>query len=87
VVRGADADDGRRLAERLRAALAALEVHHDGEAISITASFGVTQIRSSDVDLDDAIKRADRAMYTAKRLGRDRVEIDPGPLRELFPDR
>ena len=83
VVRDTDVNAGRRLAERLRAAVAALEVHHDGEAISLTASFGVTQIRSSDVDLDVAIKRADGAMYTAKRLGRDRVEIDPGPMRDL----
>ena len=82
VVRGADVNDGRLLAERLRAALATLDVVHDGEAISTTASFGVTQIRSIDVDLDDAIKRADAAMYAAKRLGRDRVEIDPGPTCE-----
>jgi diguanylate cyclase (GGDEF)-like protein len=84
VVRDTDVDCGRRLAERLRAAVAALDVHHDGEAISLTASFGVTQVRASDVDLDDAIKRADGAMYTAKRLGRDRVEIDPGPIRDLL---
>jgi diguanylate cyclase (GGDEF)-like protein len=84
VVRDTDVDCGRRLAERLRAAVAALDVHHDGEAISLTASFGVTQVRASDVDLDDAIKRADGAMYTAKRLGRDRVEIDPGPMRDLL---
>ena len=76
VIRGADAAAGRRLAERLRAELAALEVRHDGEAISITASFGVSQIRSTDVDLDEAINRADAAMYTAKRLGRNRVETD-----------
>jgi diguanylate cyclase (GGDEF)-like protein len=79
VVRGADVGDGRLLAERLRTAVAGLEVVHDGAAISMTASFGVTQIRSLDVDLDDAIKRADAAMYAAKRLGRDRVETDPGP--------
>jgi len=76
VIRGADAAHGRRLAERLRAELAALEVHHDGEVISITASFGVSEIRSTDVDLDEAINRADAAMYTAKRLGRNRVETD-----------
>ncbi|HWM21795.1 MAG TPA: diguanylate cyclase [Ilumatobacteraceae bacterium] len=80
VVRGADVDEGRLLAERLRDAIATLEVVHDGEAISMTASFGVTQIRSVDVVLDDAIKRADAAMYAAKRLGRDRVETDPAPM-------
>jgi diguanylate cyclase (GGDEF)-like protein len=83
VVRGADVAAGRRLAERLRVAIAALQVHHDGAAISITATFGVTQIRSIDVDLDHAIIRADAAMYAAKRLGRDRVETDPGPMTTL----
>ena len=76
MIRGADVAHGRLLAERLRTALAALEVHHDGEAISITASFGVSQLRSTDVDLDEAINRADAAMYAAKRLGRDRVETE-----------
>jgi diguanylate cyclase (GGDEF)-like protein len=85
VVRGADEDDGRLLAERLRGALATLEVLHDGEAISMTASFGVTQIRSIDIDLDDAIKRADAAMYAAKRLGRNRVETDPTPIATSGP--
>ena len=74
VIRGADAAHGRLVAERLREALVALGFRHDGEVIPITASFGVSQIRSSDVDLDESIKRADDAMYRAKQLGRNRVE-------------
>lgn len=65
VIRGADA------------ALVSLEVRHEGEAIPITASFGVSQIRPTDVDLDEAVNRADAAMYMAKQLGRNRVETDP----------
>ena len=76
VVRDADIAAGRRAAERLRAALAALEVLHDGTTISLTASFGVAELCATDDRPDAAVRRADAAMYAAKRLGRNRVEYD-----------
>lgn len=76
VVRGADIVAGRRAAERLRAAVAALEIRYEGTTISITASFGVTELHPTDEHADAAVRRADAAMYSAKRLGRDRVEHD-----------
>jgi diguanylate cyclase (GGDEF)-like protein len=42
--------------------------------IAITASFGVTQIEPG-VDLDQAFKQADAALYQAKLAGRNRLEI------------
>ena len=44
----------------------------DNEKIVITFSAGVVQL-SSDEDANDAIKRADQAMYLAKRAGKNRV--------------
>jgi len=44
----------------------------DGEKIVITFSAGVAQL-ASDESAEDAIKRADQAMYLAKRAGRNRV--------------
>lgn len=44
----------------------------DNETISITASFGVTQITSSD-NIDSIFNRADKALYKAKHQGRDCV--------------
>jgi len=38
----------------------------------ITASIGIALIRSSAIDAREAIRRSDKAMYEAKRTGRDR---------------
>ncbi len=76
VVRGADLTAGKRTAERIRAALAALEVVHNGATIPITASFGVAELCPTDEQPDAAVRRADAAMFVAKRLGRNRVELD-----------
>lgn len=48
----------------------------DSQALNIplTASFGVTQIQSG-MDLDQAFKQADAALYQAKLAGRNRLEI------------
>ena len=74
LVRGASLDDGWALAERLRAQLAALEVDHEGRIATTTGSFGVAPLRSDDRVPDEAVQRADAAMYAAKRGGRNRVE-------------
>ena len=44
-----------------------------GQKLSITASLGVTVSSETDSQLSDIIKRADEAMYKAKKDGRDRV--------------
>jgi diguanylate cyclase (GGDEF)-like protein len=70
-----DPDEARRLAERLRRAVAATNTE-DGHAV--TASIGIALTRPVDgEDAPDAlwrlIDRADVAMYEAKQAGRDRV--------------
>ncbi|MGM0553689.1 MAG: diguanylate cyclase [Pseudomonadota bacterium] len=62
------------LAERLRSAIAALEVHDYG---SVTASFGVAVHRKGDHS-SELVKRADMALYAAKGGGRNRVEVSAG---------
>jgi diguanylate cyclase (GGDEF)-like protein len=70
-----DPDEARRLAERLRAAVAGARTE-DGHAV--TASIGIALTRPVDGEnAADAvwklIDRADAAMYEAKQQGRDRV--------------
>lgn len=63
-----------RLAERLRAAIAGLEIRDYG---SVTASFGVAVYREGD-QRRGIVKRADPGLYAAKEGGRNRVEVSVG---------
>jgi len=45
----------------------------DGDVLSLTASFGVTEVKDTDESLDDALGRADAALYRAKAKGRNLV--------------
>jgi diguanylate cyclase (GGDEF)-like protein len=61
----------RSVGERLRAAIETADVRHaNGEPV--TASIGVAVASISDT-VDSLLARADRALYQAKRQGRNRV--------------
>jgi diguanylate cyclase (GGDEF)-like protein len=78
-------EGGLVAAEKLRSALESLLiVSPSGDAIPITASFGVAVCRSGDT-IDALIDRADRAMYAAKSGGRNRV-VREAPTEEALPD-
>lgn len=68
----ADLPGAQEAAERLRAAVAGLETEAGGLRLRITISIGVAQSTGDD-RLDDAIARADAALYAAKQAGRNRV--------------
>lgn len=70
-----DAQNARSLANRLRAATAGLAVPWATQELRISASFGVTQWDPHE-SYAEAFKRADAALYSAKRAGRDRVVLD-----------
>jgi diguanylate cyclase (GGDEF)-like protein len=64
--------------ERLRYRIQAALIESGDQEIRVTASFGYCMLRAgSDVSL--AIEAADRALYEAKRLGRNRVEMAEPP--------
>jgi diguanylate cyclase (GGDEF)-like protein len=72
---GAGEDDVQRIAQRLRELVAdtPLEVH--GLSVPMTVSVGLAASRTADVQWEDVLRRADEAMYHAKRLGRNRVGV------------
>ncbi|EKU83806.1 GGDEF domain-containing protein [Massilia timonae] len=74
---GADIDAAMQAAQRLRQAVRAATVITSGPSYTMTVSIGVVVLDPNE-DLSAALARADHALYTAKRAGRDRVEVgDP----------
>lgn len=62
-----------QLAGRLRAAVAAQQIHDAaGAALLVTGSFGVASLAAAD-PVEESIDRADQAMYRAKVAGGNRV--------------
>jgi diguanylate cyclase (GGDEF)-like protein len=72
-----DAEGAEIAAERVRAAIEALGVEHEGKQIRLTASVGVASLKSNET-LASLVDRADHAMYAAKVAGRNRVCAAPG---------
>ena len=65
-------DAARHLAERIREAIGEKPLAVDHQKIPVTISLGVASV-AGDVDLEALAQAADRAMYLAKRGGRNRV--------------
>ena len=74
---GTDAEGARLVAEKLRAAIARLEV--SGVDRAVTASFGVAAVPEHAGDANELLRQADRALYVAKHAGRDRVQVAGTP--------
>ncbi|MBY6204010.1 diguanylate cyclase domain-containing protein [Halomonas denitrificans] len=76
-----DLEAARALSERAREDIERLGIEHRGSPFGIvTVSFGVTSIvpdaTQPGADSTQLIAAADRALYRAKRLGRNRVECE-----------
>ncbi|MNY04257.1 Response regulator PleD [compost metagenome] len=63
------------LAERLREAILELEVQETSgpRTVRLSASIGVAELQDEDLTPGDLLERADRAVYAAKRQGRNQV--------------
>jgi diguanylate cyclase (GGDEF)-like protein len=70
-----DVSDPSDLAERIRMAIASAPIATRSGPLTVTVSVGLAQLTPRD-DLESVLGRADRALYRAKQLGRDRVCMD-----------
>jgi diguanylate cyclase (GGDEF)-like protein len=62
-------------AERIRKAFEERDIYIDDEVLKCTVSVGVAPGRSKPLDFDAMLGEADKALYVAKRAGRNRVEL------------
>lgn len=65
--------EARLFAERLRGEVVARPAVVDGKPVAFTISIGVAVLAPEDAGIDAALARADRALYDAKRAGRNTV--------------
>lgn len=70
---GCDLRAAARVAEDCRLRLAQLDTRETGHVFAITGSFGVTSSVQSGYSLAKLLSHADRQLYRAKHLGRNRV--------------
>lgn len=73
VLTGTGLEEAVHVAERLRRRIERLGFHSRQQPIRITLSCGVTTLRTEDTP-ESVFERADRALYQAKRGGRNRCE-------------
>jgi diguanylate cyclase (GGDEF)-like protein len=64
-----------KVAEMLRHDFQEHPVHWNGQTVSVTASFGITDIIPGELDANAIIGRADAALYQAKQGGRNCVRV------------
>jgi two-component system, cell cycle response regulator len=72
-----------KLAERCREAIHEITLKHDSEIVRLTCSFGVA---TDTEDPQSMIDAADKALYQAKRQGRNRVVVaEAAPAADIIP--
>ena len=77
----ARADGARILAERLRSRIANHEFSYAEKPLRLTCSFGVAEFSADMKGPQELFEAADRALYRAKKAGRNAVEVFSPPPR------
>ncbi len=72
---GADASEGREMAERIRISIMKHEFGRHAEHVHITASVGVATLGADTPTVGELLKQAEAACLAAKESGRNRVHL------------
>jgi diguanylate cyclase (GGDEF)-like protein len=81
---GANLTSARLFAEGIRSSFSALPIEGLPADHRCTASFGVAEMQEAE-GLAEMMRRADEALYMAKKEGRDRVRVSGPPLSLVKP--
>ncbi|WLQ16581.1 diguanylate cyclase [Hahella aquimaris] len=72
-------DEGvKTFIDRLRTDISLQEFQFEGESFPVTCSFGVAEYRNDVSQPKDILKKADEALYQAKRTGRNKIVYESG---------
>jgi len=61
------------VAEKIRRSIESIEINIDNHQLRFTISIGISDLKSTDSNIDNVILRADEALYNAKESGRNQV--------------
>ncbi len=75
----------RAVAEDIRTAIENAEVRYQGQSLRLTVSIGVAAHLAYETQSQPAVERADKALYAAKRAGRNRVSVAPAVFMPSRP--
>jgi two-component system chemotaxis response regulator CheY len=77
VLTHATKEDAKRVIECIRMELEATKFNFNGNSLTVTASFGLAGFEGTRApEFSQLVAEADLALYSAKRLGRNRVEVE-----------
>lgn len=85
VLPGDGIEGARELAERLRERIKTSPSIFENKPIQISVSIGIASLSARDPSAEAALKRADEALYSAKKAGRDRVTVHTPEPSESSP--
>lgn len=74
-----DLEGAKVIVERVRQSVENIEFLNGDIRIPLTISLGVTTVVADDSGYDQAIKRADKALYQAKDAGRNQIAVASSP--------
>lgn len=81
ILPGRPTEMARAVAEELRVAVEAAEFKWNDHTLRLTVSIGVANRLDGETLPQPALERADRALYAAKRAGRNRVQVAPAVFK------
>ncbi|WP_040193150.1 GGDEF domain-containing protein [Clostridium culturomicium] len=73
VLNNADEDIAQNIAERIRKRINDNIFKYDDVEIRITCSLGIYSSNGKDINMDDAVEKADKNLYKAKASGRNKI--------------
>jgi diguanylate cyclase (GGDEF)-like protein len=68
-------DEAKAIAKRIRASIEDMEIPIDSGMINTSVSIGLTTTEGNKFSVEELVKRADKALYKAKKRGRNQVVI------------